>query len=123
MDDFDAAELADLRADVQELMDQTALIVTAGRTSNGRGGQTEDWGAGATTVSTICCVLPASSRGDQVEGQKQSSDQRRRMRFPYGTVITTLNRIRIGALTYEVLGVLSDQSLPLATDVDTKRLA
>jgi head-tail adaptor len=114
-------ELASMREAVTGTFDQTALILTAAETDDGGGGQVTDWDDAA-SVSVRCAVLRASSPGDGVEGDRHSSDQRRTIRLPYGTVVTSSNRIRVGSATYEVLGVLDDQSFPVSVDVDAKRL-
>ena len=116
-----SCELRSMRRAVEAAFDQTAEILSAAEEDDGAGGQTTNWEAAA-SVSVACQVLPAASPGDGVEGSRQSSDQRRTIRLPYGTAVTSSNRIRIGSATYEVLGVLDDQSFPTSVDVDAKRL-
>lgn len=115
-------QLRSMRRAVATTFDKTALILTVARIANGRGGHSEDWDA-ATSISVACNVMKASSPGDQVEGQKQASDQRRTINLPWGTVVTTANRIQIGDTVYEVLGVLDDQTYPVSTEVAVKKLA
>lgn len=118
---FSCRELRSMRQAVASTFDTTATIQRNDEAGDGQGGEGEpDW-VDVTTVAAA--VLPATSPGDRSEGGKQVGDERRLIRLPYGTEITTANRLQVGARYYEVLAVLDDQSFPVSVDCQCKRLA
>ena len=114
------ADLAGMRACVVAEFPSTAAIRAASTSETDTGGEGE---ATWSTVATVpCMVLPVTSPGDSAEGGRQVDDERRLIRVPYDTAVTTAHQIRTGGVDYEVLSVPVGVGYLVQLDVQCKVL-
>lgn len=108
-----AAELAALRADVDELMPETVVIQRATRGTNTYGyGGSVTWSA-VGTVSARVDPIPNSARREMA-GDKEATAIYRQLTIPYDADLATGDRVVYGARTYEVRLLDDDHSLRAA---------
>jgi len=110
-----------MRATIERTLPETVEILANTTADDGQGGRTVGTWAASSTVAGL--VLPVTSPGDSAEGGRQVDAEKRIIRLPHGTTVTSANRLRIGSLTYEVTSPLADQSNALFVDCQCKRLA
>jgi len=119
---FFPGELAAIQDETASAFDTTAEILR-----NDGGEETETGGEGEpdwNVIATVgALVLLVTSPGDRSEGEKAVTDERRLIRLPAGTAITSANQLRIGSQTYEVLSVGGDFAYGATVDCQCKRLA
>ena len=108
-----AAELIQMRADVQELMPDTCNLLTATGTADGYGGVTMTWG---TATSGVSCRLDNASNttyGEKLVANGIQPFSRWILSVPYGSAMTDEMRVEIGADIYNVTMVDVDKSWPI----------
>jgi hypothetical protein len=104
-------EIAEIRAEALETMQDGARILTRTTTPTKGGGQKETWTPGDIVP---CRLAPLSATGGRSGGEAAPSSGDRvedRLKawitLPFGTEVTARDRIEvIGAKTYEVEGIL-----------------
>lgn len=102
-----AAEKAQIRADIGNLLPDTCSILSITRTSDSAGGWTETWG----TVTGIPCRLDYPNPGrESVAAASLTPFKAGILSMEYDQVVTTANRILIGTDTFNVTGVNDGQS-------------
>ncbi|UYN89892.1 MAG: phage head closure protein [Anaerolineales bacterium] len=101
-----AAELADMRATIAELLPDTCVIKTLTTAPDGMGGQTETWSASGTAT----CRLDRRSGNERMAGGAIRAYGEWVLTVPYNTALTTDNRVEHNGLTYNVTEVNSDKS-------------
>lgn len=105
---MDAKELDQLRADIErDLMPDVCDILTNVRVSNGRGGWTNTWGASQTFIA--CRLDPMTGR-EVVMAGAQMPFHGYMLTLPHDTTISTANRVRINAVSYDIRSVDSLKS-------------
>lgn len=107
MTQLSAADLSQMRDDIEELMPDTCTIQSVTLVSDGQGGMTETW---ATAYSSVAC------RVDFIRGKETLSSgaiqpyTTAMLSLPYDTVITTENRVVHDSVTYNVVSINDGQS-------------
>lgn len=101
------AELASMRECLQSHLPSRVAIQSNTSVSDGQGGQTT--GTWATDENVDGFVEQASARGELTEGGKVVSVTLWTIELPYGTSVTSRNRLVVDSLTYEVLSVESNE--------------
>lgn len=106
-----AAELADIRAAINELLPDTGYIITVTNTPDGQGGQTESYG----TSSGIACrldqkVLTDLKSGEMMVGGAINPFHTFMLTLPSSATITTDHRFLLNNTTYNVKSVDKDKS-------------
>lgn len=102
-----AAELAQMRSDINQLLPDTGYILALTRTSDGGGGWSESWG----TAGTAVCRLDFPNPGkEQSAADRLQSFKSGVLNVPYDTTITTANRLSLNSHLYNIVGVNIDQS-------------
>jgi len=102
---LDADQLASMRACVEEAMPDTAVILTAPRVTGQAGGWKDDWDHAAESEPLACFLMDAAAPGERIEGGKAVSELRYIVRLPYGTPVTSRQRLRVNGTTFQVLTV------------------
>lgn len=105
-----AAELAQIREDIADLLPDTCHILAITRTSDGAGGWTETAGtiSGGTFVP---CRLDFISPGKEAKaGGAVQPYKTGMLTMAYDKTITTANQVKIGSDIYNVIGVNTSQS-------------
>lgn len=105
-----AAELAALRADIEELMPDTVIVQRATRGTNTYGyGGSVDWSAVGTVAARVD-PMPVSARREMI-GEKETTVIYRQLTLPYSADIASGDRIVFGDRTYELRLLDDDHSL------------
>jgi len=115
-----AGELAQMRADVLNLLPDTCSILSVTYTSDGEGGLTEAWG---TVTANVACRIDYSSGVETNIGGAVNPYTRAKISLPYDTVLATTNRIVSGGVTYSVTNVNNGQSWNVSVRADLERVA
>lgn len=101
------AELAFMRASIEELLPDTCNLLTLTTTPDGMGGYSEAWG---TAAGTISCRLDITRKTDGVGGASYREYQETVLSLPYDTTVDIDYRVEHGGYTYNVSSVNNDQS-------------
>lgn len=102
------AELNAIREAVDDLFPDTCNILTLTQASDGAGGWSDSWG---TTTASAICRLDFPSPGKEAMASASLTPFKRGMvSMPYNTTVTPANRMEINSLTYNIIGVNTNQS-------------
>jgi SPP1 family predicted phage head-tail adaptor len=108
---FSAAELTDLRADQEDAMDKTCLVVTHGATvSDSAGG----WTPGTDTTVSVACRVGPPSNDERVIAERLGQQVDAVVTLPYDTTLSAANSITVDGVTYQVEGINAAQSFVTA---------
>lgn len=99
-----SVELAQIRADVADLLPDTCNILSVSRTSDNQGGYTETWGTSTAGVSCRIDAVKATS-GNQLSGDSLRSFKEFILTLPYSTTISEVNRVELNSETFAVTSV------------------
>lgn len=110
-----AAELARMRADMENVtLPDTCNILSVTKVSDGQGGVTETWG---TAIASVACRLDLfTSRGVGIIGSETVVGAALKpystwiLSVPYGTALTSANRVEVDSNTYNVVEVDAGRS-------------
>jgi hypothetical protein len=114
-----SAELAQMRADVLELLPDTCSILSVSYTSDGEGGLTEAWG---TAYANVACRLDFTSGVETNIGGAVNPYTRAKISLPYDTVLATTNRILTGGYTYAITSINNGQSWNVSVRAELERV-
>lgn len=117
-----AAELADMRDDLEDSLPDLAVIQTRGFLSDGGGGGTTTW----TVAGTVSCrVTPVSSsgEGEAVRGGRVHPDTEYVFTFPYDTAITDTHQVVHAGGTFTATAVRAPKSWEISRRVEMKEVA
>lgn len=96
---------------VRSFYNQTVTRLRAQTADDGHGNTVPDWSLTPSSVSiTGCRLQPLSS--DEVMENRFESDVRFRLLAPYGSDVAFLDRVTVGAATYEVAGAPLSHNSP-----------
>lgn len=115
---LDASTLAIMRESIEDLLPDTAQIITITRTPDGQGGWTDTRG----TASALAFRLDVISGREQVTGGAVQPYTSLKGSFPYDTAITTENEVLHEGITYAVKSVNIEQSWIAVRRVDLERI-
>ena len=103
-----SSELAAIREAIDDLFPDTCNIISITLASDGAGGFTESI---ATTSAGVSCRLDFPSPGKEAMASASLVPFKRGVvSMPYNTTVTVANRLEINSLTYNVIGVNTNQS-------------
>jgi hypothetical protein len=114
-----SAELAQMRADVLELLPDTCSILSVSYTSDGEGGLTEAWG---TAYANVACRIDFTSGVETNIGGAVNPYTRAKISLPYDTVLATTNRILTGGYTYAITSINNGQSWNVSVRAELERV-
>jgi len=97
-----AAELDQIRTDLETMLPDTCNILSLTRTSDGQGGWSEAWGTASTAVA---CRLDFISGAEAITGAALIPYSRAVLSLPQATTITAQSRVEYGGVTYTVQAV------------------
>ncbi|MCC6614218.1 MAG: head-tail adaptor protein [Anaerolineae bacterium] len=106
-----SSELAQLRADLEELLPDTCTIQADGGSVDSAGHVTPSWSNTATGVA--CRLDPFTVRSDSrgVIAQQERTRTYYTLTLPYNTTIEYGNRVIFGSLTLEIVQLFTTHSL------------
>lgn len=114
-----ARELAQMRADIEELMPDTCDILEVAYTSDGEGGMTEAWG---TATASVTCRLDYRSGTEKITGSAIQPYSKAVLSIPYDETLTTSNRVYANGYTFAVVSVNAGQSWDVVTRAELERV-
>jgi hypothetical protein len=96
------SELAQMRADIETLLPDTANVITVTYTPDGYGGATITQG---TIGTAIPCRMDHKTGRETLTGGAIQDYQGNMLTMPYNTTISTTDRVEYGGNVYAVLAV------------------
>jgi SPP1 family predicted phage head-tail adaptor len=112
-------ELAQMRADIEDLMPDTCDILSVAYTSDGEGGMTEAWG---TATANVACRIDYRSGSEKVTGGAIQSYSKAVLSLPYTTALTTKHRVKLDDFVWAVLSVNEGQSWDVVRRAELERV-
>lgn len=112
-------ELAQMRADIANLLPDTCSILSVAYTSDGEGGWSEAWG---TATASVACRIDFKMGREVVVGGAVQPFTRVILSLPYNTALSTNDRILSGGNTYAVKSVNNGQSWIVAVRAELERV-
>jgi head-tail adaptor len=100
-----AADLAAMRATQALALPSTCSISRRALSADGMGGYSETWAT--LTASVACRLSPHSAPTEVIMAERYGGRQTWQLTVPSGTDVTADDRVTIGSVTYEVVGINS----------------
>lgn len=115
-------ELAQMRADIAQLLPDTCDVLEVSRASDGAGGWADTWGTVA-GGSALPCRLDFPNPGkESVVNATLTPFKSGMVSLAYDKAVTTANRLSISGVIYNVTGVNSGQSWIAVKRVSVERV-
>jgi len=114
-----AKELAQMRADIEDLMPDTCDILSVAYTSDGEGGMAETWG---TATAGVHCRIDYRSGRETMTGGAIQPYNKAVLSLPYNTPISTTNRVKSGDYTWAVKSLNDGQSWQAVKRAELERV-
>ena len=114
-----AKELAQMRADIEDLMPDTCDILSVAYTSDGEGGMTEAWG---TALADVACRVDYRSGSEKMTGGAIQPYNKAVISLPYTTALTTKHRVKVDDFVWAVLSVNEGQSWDVVRRAELERV-
>jgi head-tail adaptor len=112
-------EITAMRTELGKLLPDSCIILTAGSaTPNGAGEVSVSWAASG----TVTCRLDPIKGREEIAGGAVDPYQRMRLTLPYNAGVTEANRVRIGGVDYNVVGIIFGNSWALDLRAEVERL-
>lgn len=111
MHGLSSAELASMRYDIEALMPDYCYILELTRTPDGQGGWSEAWGTASANIKCrIDAINPSARNNEIVQGGALQPFHTYILSLPFGTAITTENRVEVNEQLYSVTAVDNGKS-------------
>jgi head-tail adaptor len=114
-----AAELEQMRSDIEQLFPDTCNILVPTYTSDGAGGNTETWGT-ITNGTAVPCRVDYKAGRESVTAGAITPYQQAVISLAHGVIITAANRIVVGTDTFSVQANNAGQSWKAVTRVSVE---
>lgn len=114
-----AAELAQIRADINTLLPDTCNILTRTLTPDGQGGNSEAWG---TATASVACRLDPIRGREVVVGENMQPFHNYMLTLPHGTSIDEGGRVEVSTDTFTVVSVDATKSWSASVRAEVERL-
>ena len=114
-----ARELAQMRADIEDLFPDTCDILSVAYTSDSEGGFAEAWG---TATANVHCRIDYRSGTERMTGGAIQPYNKAVISLPYNTTISATNRIKSGAYTWSILSLNDGQSWQAVKRAELERV-
>lgn len=111
-------DLEYIRDSIEELLPDTAYILSSTYTPDGAGGGTETWG----TAGTADCRLDAIRGGEITLGESVRPVFTYIVTFPYDTTVEDTNRVKVADETFAVTSIDRGKSWNASLRVTLERL-
>ena len=103
-------ELTAMRAAIEDLLPDTCIILTATNTPDGGGNVDITWG---TTTTSVKCRIDPIRAIEQMGGAAIQPYTRFQLTVPYDTALTSSQRVKIGTISYNIIGLQASNSWAL----------
>ena len=114
-----ARELAQMRADIEDLFPDTCDILSVMYTADSEGGFAEAWG---TATANVHCRIDYRSGTERMTGGAIQPYNKAVISLPYNTTISATNRIKSGAYTWSILSLNDGQSWQAVKRAELERV-
>jgi len=114
-----ARELAQMQADILDLLPDTCDILSVAYTADSEGGFTEAWG---TATAGVHCRIDYRSGRETMTGGAIQSYSKAVVSLPYTTAITTKHRVKLDDFVWAVLSVNEGQSWDVVRRAELERV-
>ena len=114
-----ARELAQMQADIYDLLPDLCDILSAAYTADSEGGFTEAWG---TATAGVHCRIDYRSGRETMTGGAIQPYNKAVLSLPYNTPISTTNRVKSGDYTWAVKSLNDGQSWQAVKRAELERV-
>ena len=114
-----ARELAQMQADILDLLPDTCDILSEAYTADSEGGFTEAWG---TATAGVHCRIDYRSGRETMTGGAIQPYSKAVLSIPYNTPISLTNRIKSGGYIWAVKSLNDGQSWKAVKRVEMERV-
>jgi len=114
-----ARELAQMQADIYDLLPDTCDILSVAYTSDSEGGFAEAWGTA--TANVHCRINYRSGRETMVGGAIQPYSKAV-LSVPYNTTISLTNRVKSGDYVWSIVSINDGQSWQAVKRAELERV-
>lgn len=112
-----ASELAAMRSAINDLLPDTAYILTPTQTVDSQGNPVTSWG----TTGTSVCRLDVIQGREMLSGGAVQPFTSHMVSLPYDTTVVSTNRLSIGGTQYNVRSINAGQSWSAVKRVEVER--
>lgn len=114
-----ARELAQMRADIEDLFPDTCDILSVAYTSDSEGGFAEAWG---TATAGVHCRIDYRSGTERMTGGAIQPYSKAVLSIPYNTTISKTNRVKSGSYTWAIVSLNDGQSWQAVKRAELERV-
>ena len=114
-----ARELAQMQADIYDLLPDTCDILSVAYTSDSEGGFAEAWG---TATAGVHCRIDYRTGSELLTGGAIQPYNKAVLSLPYNTPISTTNRVKSGDYTWAVKSLNDGQSWQAVKRAELERV-
>ena len=114
-----ARELAQMQADIYDLLPDTCDILSVAYTSDSEGGFAEAWG---TATAGVKCRIDYRSGRESMTGGAIQPYSKAVLSVPYNTTISLTSRVKIGDYVWSILSINEGQSWQAVKRAELERV-
>ena len=114
-----ARELAQMRADIEDLFPDTCDILSVAYTADSEGGFAEAWG---TATAGVKCRIDYRSGRENLMGGAIQPYSKAVLSVPYNTTISLTNRVKSGDYVWSILSINEGQSWQAVKRAELERV-
>lgn len=114
-----ARELAQMQADINDLMPDYCHILSVAYTADSEGGFAEAWG---TATANVKCRIDYRAGKEVLTGGAIQPYSKAVISLPYNTTISLTNRVKVGDYVWSILGINDGQSWQAVKRAELERV-
>ena len=114
-----ARELAQMQADIYDLLRDTCDILSVAYTSDSEGGFAEAWG---TATANVPCRIDYRSGRETLTGGAIQPYSKAVLSVPYNTTISLTNRVKSGDYVWSIVSINDGQSWQAVKRAELERV-
>ena len=114
-----ARELAQMQADIEDLLRDTCDILSVAYTADSEGGFAEAWG---TATANVPCRIDFRSGTERLSGGAIQPYSKALLSVPYNTTISLTNRVKSGDYVWSILSLNDGQSWQAVKRAELERV-
>lgn len=114
-----ARELAQMQADIYDLLPDTCDILSVAYTADSEGGFAEAWG---TATANAKCRIDYRSGRETLTGGAIQPYSKAVISLPYNTTISLTNRVKVGDYVWSIVSINDGQSWQAVKRAELERV-
>ena len=114
-----ARELAQMRADIEDLFPDTCDILSVAYTADSEGGFAEAWG---TATAGVKCRIDYRSGRESMTGGAIQPYSKAVLSVPYNTALSLTNRVKVGDYVWSIVSINDGQSWQAVKRAELERV-